>query len=412
MFYPICLLVTPLIHPESNYKLICRLMQTGDVDQYREVAFIGGISHTGYLSQWLAGTRELSPKWKDKGCLYEDMDSNPFYTSYWSDSSAKLEEIDLPVFTASSQVALVHSRGSFEVWRRIASKHKYLEVVDGNYYSWPNHESASKVLAFIDRYLKGIDNDLERVGIQMRLGNKEWYWRTETDWPVPGTEYVKWHLTPDQTLTSDTSSASEAVFSYSAEAFPRGVLKHAGVSFTSAPLTEDLELAGHFAAKVHISSSCSDADVAVLVWALDEHGEVVSFCMRDQVEPLNAGVLRASHRKLDPRQTLPERPFHTHAKEDYAPLQGDEVVELDIELFPATARLRAGWKIRIDICPSEAQPDVPTYVERQFKIWPKEIHDGARNTLHIGGGRENYVLLPKVPLRDLALEKPLESIEY
>lgn len=337
------------------------------------------------------------------------MDSHPFDDTYWEEQNPKLEAVDIPVLTAASQVALVHSRGAYEVWRRVKSEHKYLQIVDGNYYSWPNHEVASKVLAFADRFLKGIETDLEPVGVQMRLGHKQWYWRTELDWTIPGTEYVKWYLQADKTLDTDVSINTKDGFEYSAEAKPTTI---AGVSFTSSPLKEDLEIAGHSWAKLYISSSNADADVVVLVWALDEHGKVVSFCVRDAIEPLNSGALRASHRKLDEAKSLSYRPYQTHARDDYAPLKTGEIVELDIELFPATARIEAGWSIRVDICPSEAQPNITGYVPRPYKVWPDEIHNGATNTLHVGPEHRSYIALPKVPLRDLKNESQLKSVEY
>ncbi|KAJ3527216.1 hypothetical protein NM208_g10812 [Fusarium decemcellulare] len=390
--------------------LKCFIPFATDTDQYRDVAYQGGISHAGYLKKWLVGVQALSPKWQDTGYFYSQMENHPFSDSFWEDGAVDLARIDLPVFLASSQVALVHSRAAFEAWRRISSKDKYLEMVDGNYYSWPNHESASKLLAFTERYLRGKGTELERVGLQMRLGEKQWYWRAESEWEVRGTEYVKWYLTPDKLLSQGEPPTDEASLSYSAEEVPSG--PQAGLSFVSEPLTEDIELLGHFAAKLHISSTSHDADVVVHVWALDEHDKVVNYCLRDTVQPLNSGWLRASHRKLDPTKTLPWRPFHTHLERDYAPLKNGEVAELDVELFPASGRLKAGWKIRADVCPSDNQPNVPGFNPPPYRLYAKEIHEGATNTLHLGRRHENYILVPKVPLLDLAEQKPLESIEY
>ncbi|KAH7110926.1 Alpha/Beta hydrolase protein [Dactylonectria macrodidyma] len=390
--------------------LKCFVPFATDIDQYRDIAYQGGISHAGYLKKWLAGVQELSPKWPDTGYFYGNMEAHPFDDAFWEGEAVDFEKIDIPVFIAASQVALVHSRGPFEAWRRVTSKHKYLEMVDGNYYSWPNHECASKVLAFTERYLKGNLTELETVGLQMRLGHKEWYWRTESDWEVPSTEYVKWYLGPDQRLSQDLPSAGKAKLSYSAQEIHSG--PQAGISFVSDPLTEDVELLGHFAAKLHLSSTTQDADVIVHIWALDEKDNVVSFCLRDTVQPLNSGCLRASHRKLDSAKTLPWRPFHTHLQQDHAPLQNGEIAELDVELFPASARLKAGWKIRVDVCPSDHQPNVPGFNPPPYRIHPKELHEGVTNTLHFGDDHENYVILPKVPLLDLASCKPLESLEY
>ncbi|KAF7193687.1 putative serine esterase [Pseudocercospora fuligena] len=389
--------------------LKCIIPFATDIDSYRDIAYPGGISLAGYLKQWLAGVRGLSPRWSDNGHAFDELEDHPFDSSYWTKQDPVIEDIDVPLLTAASQVALVHSRGAYEVWRRVKSKHKYLQVVDGNYYSWPNHECASKILKFADRFLKGVKTDLEPVGLQMRLGHQKWYWRTENDWPVPGTEYIKWYLHADQTLALKPPDEAEKFLSYSAEARPT---HDAGLSFVSEPLKHDMEIAGHFWAKLHISSSTSDADVVVLIWAIDEAGKVVSFCVRDATEPLNSGALRVSHRKLDQVKSLPYRPYHTHTAEDHAPLREGEIAEVLIELPPATARLKAGWKIQIDVCPSEAQPAVKDYIPRPYKVWPDDVHKGATNAIHFGGSRENYVVLPRIPFPSLAQQECLESVEY
>lgn len=298
-----------------------------------------------------------------------------------------------------------HSRSPYEVWRKVASTDKALEIVDSNYYPWPNLESltANKLLNFAERHLKGIEpkENLEPVGLQMRIGYGDWYWRKETDWEVPGTKYIDWHLHADGTLSRENPATNGSItaLSYPADIEPKS--DKAGLSFVSEPLETDVELAGHFAATLHISSTSNDADVVVSIWAIDEKDKLVRFSIGPNLEPFATGLLRASHRKTDPRKSLPARPWHTHKEEDYAPLKEGEVVEVNVEICPSTARLRAGWRLRVDILPSEVHPDAPTFHATRPRSWIREYHDGATNTVHLGGGFQNFVRLPMVPLKEV-----------
>ena len=63
----------------------------------------------------------------------------------------------------------------------------------------------------------------------------------------------------------------------------------------------------------------------------------------DPHTPIGQGWLRASHRKLDKKLSTPYRPYHTHDKQQ--PLKKGEVVELDIEIWPTSIVVPAGYRI-------------------------------------------------------------------
>ena len=60
--------------------------------------------------------------------------------------------------------------------------------------------------------------------------------------------------------------------------------------------------------------------------------EVTFIGSNDPRVPVGLGWLRASHRKLDPKKSLPYRPWHSH--DEIQPLKPGEPVELDIEIWP------------------------------------------------------------------------------
>jgi len=371
---------------------------TADTDAYREAIYPGGIPNIKYLADWFDRVRRASPKGAEAMDLQSFTASQPFDNDIYRSLETKPEQVDLPCFLAGSQIFIIHGRGAYEAYRTLASEHKHLQLVDRDYYPWPSHEAMGKITQFLDRHLRGVDYvNLEKVGVQMRLGFQKWYWRKETDFPLPGTQYAKFHFQTDGSLSSSNDTGTSKKFEYSTKVGSEG--QKCGVSFHSAPFERDVEFAGHFAAKLNISSSVSEADVAISLWAVDEKGDVVPYGAKGQPEPLAKGFLRASHRKLDLEKSRPERPWHTHTEADYAPLKKDEVVSIDVEMFPAAGRICKGWRLRVDVAPAEVQPDIPGYKPLAMRQFYGEENDEAMNAVHVGLDLPGYILCPVVPLK-------------
>lgn len=351
-----------------------------------------------YLADWFDRVRRASPKWSEHFDLLGLVTQQPFDNDLFRSLSMRPEEIDLPCFMAATQIFIIHGRGAYEAFRKMRTEHKYLQLVDRDYYPWPSNEATGKIIQFLDRYLRGIDYvNLESVGIQMRLGKREWYWRKEKDFPLPGTQYLKWYLRADNSLSRDREIELTEEFQYTTKAGPIG--QKCGVSFHSSPFGENVEFAGHFSATLTISSSMPDADVVVTLWAIDEQDQIIPYGSKGEPEPIAKGFLRASHRKLDSVKSRPERPWHTHKQEDYAPLGQDDVVTVEVEIFPAAARVNQGWRLRLDIAPAEVQPDVLGYNPLAMRRFYGEEHEAGTNTVHVGPDRLGYITCPVVPLR-------------
>ncbi|PVH84280.1 alpha/beta-hydrolase [Cadophora sp. DSE1049] len=378
--------------------LKCFVPYATDTNTYREATYPGGIPNTRYLADWFDRVRRASPKWSEQVDLQKFTTTQPFDNGIYRSLSTKPEQVDLPCFLAGSQIFIIHGRGAYEAYRTLSSEHKHLQLVDRDYYPWPSHEAMGKITQFLDRHLRGVDYvNLERVGVQMRLGFQKWYWRKESDFPLPGTQYTKFHLQTDGSLASSIDTGAPKKFEYSTKSGSSG--QKCGISFHSAPFETDVEFAGHFAAKLNISSSVLEADIVVSLWAIDEKGNIVPYGAKGEPEPLAKGFLRASHRKLDLEKSRPERPWHTHTEEVHAPLKKDEVVSVDVEMFPAAGRICKGWRLRVDVAPAEVQPDIPGYSPLAMRRFYGEENEEAMNAVHVGLDLPSYVLCPVVPLK-------------
>ena len=85
-----------------------------------------------------------------------------------------------------------------------------------------------------------------------------------------------------------------------------------GVTFLTEPMQAETEITGPVAAKLHVSSSTEDADIFLVLRVFSpDMKEVVFQGALDPHTAIGQGWLRASHRKLDKKLTLPFRPYHT-----------------------------------------------------------------------------------------------------
>src|SRR5581483_7774396 len=149
-----------------------------------------------------------------------------------------------------------------------------------------------------------------------------------------------------------------------------------------------------------------DADLFLVVRAFTPDLKEVTFQgALDAHTPIAQGWLRCSHRKLDPKLTLPYRPYHTHDEEQK--LTPGEVYEVDVEVWPTCIVLPKGYRLALSVrgtdyvYPGEPGAGVETLGRRPVtRIVMRERPDavfGGNVTLHAGPGREAHVLLPIIP---------------
>ncbi len=395
----------------------------GDADAYRDLSYPGGIFNEGYRQEWWDG---LVARGRCPGGNAVDLigamrdhpfDDSDFYGPRGSGPlSADFSRTDLPVLMAVSQTSFIHARSGFEAFAQLPSCDKRLIVVDANYYSFLYQDCLPDQEAFFDQFLKGVEPRCEPspVRLIMRTGYGEFEWRDEPSWPIPGTSYRRVFLEADATgdqgsLRTEPTQVHRAA-RYSADA--KGADPNSpvpGSSFLSAPLTDNIDLAGHFGATLWVSSTSFDMDVFVAIRVIDEDDQEVPYAVRAlgvQI-PLTSGCIKVSQRKLDPARSTAERPWHTHVRGDRLPLRSpDEIVEIEVELMAATARLRRGHRVRVDITPIEGpggRLDVTGHPTR--RAYERSYHDNAWNYVHTGGIYPSSIRLPVVPFSRTTLER-------
>jgi len=161
-----------------------------------------------------------------------------------------------------------------------------------------------------------------------------------------------------------------------------------------------------------VSSSTTDADLFLVFRAFAPDGEEVVFQGAiDPHTPLAQGWLRSSHRKLDPDLSERWRPYHTH--DEIQPLSPGEVYELDIELWPTSIVVPAGYTVALSVLGRDYEWGGDTsglklsnfknelkgcgpFLHNDPRDRPAEVFGGT-TTLHISPERPAHLIAPVIP---------------
>jgi predicted acyl esterase len=333
--------------------------------------------------------------------------SRPFDDDYHRRRSPDWSQVRVPLLSSANWGGQgLHPRGNFEAFTRAASAEKFLEVHGIEH--WTEFYTAYGVALqkrFFACYLQGDRAawaDQPRVQLQVRHLDR-FEQRTESEWPLARTRWTKAYLDLADSALVDAPAREPASRAFEALGD--------GLTFLAAPLTAELELTGPLAAKLFVSSSTRDADLFLVLRAFAPDGEEVVFQGAiDPHTPLAQGWLRASHRALDVALSTPYRPYHRHDEGD--PLWPGDVVELDVELWPTSIVLPAGYRLALTVRGKDYEYPGPSggrlsNFKNELRGCGPFLHDdpldrpperfGGTTTLHADAARTPYVLLPVIP---------------
>jgi uncharacterized protein len=418
--------VAPLRPPH----LAALIAWEGSSDYYRELARHGGIL-SDFLLSWYPrqcvklqhGMGERGPRSQVTGEPVSGPETLPedelaknradvpgdalrrrVMDDYYQARTWAFDKIDVPLLSAANWGGMgLHTRGNFEGFSRAGTKQKWLEVHGDTHFShYYTNYGVSLQKRFFGRFLKGEDTWNEPpVLLNIRRPGEKFTLRRENEWPLARTNWTKFYLQPDASLGAEPAQ-SDAQLAYQTTAD--------GLTFLTPPMSEEVEITGPVAAKLFVSSDTTDADLFLVLRLFDPSGKEVTFIgSNDPRSPIGLGWLRASHRKLDPMQSLPHRPWHTH--DEAWPLTPGEPVELDVEVWPTCIVVPPGYRLALTVrgkdyefdgtdaaVPYAAYPmkGVGPFTHTHPQDRPPEIFGGT-NTLHFGAKQAPYLLLPIIP---------------
>ncbi|HEY0546409.1 MAG TPA: CocE/NonD family hydrolase [Pyrinomonadaceae bacterium] len=218
-------------------------------------------------------------------------------------------------------------------------------------------------LRFFDYYLKGVSeaNAMpDKTLFYYTMGEEKW--KATKAWPPVGSTSARWYMSADNTLApaAPKSSAGEDKYTVDYEATTgnknRWTTQEGGpvnypdraeedkklLTYTSAPLAEEMEITGYPVISLQVASTLSDCAFFVYLEDIDETGKVIY---------LTEGELRAIHRKVskDKPPYWMIVPYHSFKKQDAMPLVAGERSEITFGLWPVSVLIKKGHRVRVAI---------------------------------------------------------------
>ena len=230
-------------------------------------------------------------------------------------------------------------------------------------------------------------------------------WRTATQWPLPAEQPTRFtFLAPasqaapragglgavasDDAAGADSFTVDYAATSGSGSRWKNGYGRPFGypdmsgndaraLTYTTAPLAEDLEITGHPVVSLWISATVPDVDLFVYLEEVRRSG---------YSEYVSEGVLRASHRATsEPPFDNLGLPWHRGASGDCTSLRGGDVVLLTFDLHPISRVFRRGRRLRVAITGADAENALTPVIDP-----PPVIR------CHRGGTHASHIVLPVI----------------
>ena len=353
-------------------------------DVYRDFARPGGVLENGFskLWSWLTGKEA-----RIRTSLYEAILRHPERDDWYRARTPKLEDIQVPMLVCGSfSDHLLHTRGSFEAFRRAGSVQKWLYTHrDGKWCAYYSDDATRTRIRFFDYFLKGLKNGWnEQPAVRLTIteaGPDPASIVHEDAWPPRDVKWQKLWLD----ATTKTMQLEQPVV--------------AGVSRVSLPedrlsflwtVPEDMDMIGNMALYLHME--IQDATDALLFAGLRKlsRGAEVTFegSYGFSGDMVSKGWQRAAHRELDAELSTADQPVYTHSR--VSPLKPKEIVPIAIAMRPHATRLRKGDQLRLDIQgrwfhpKSKFRGQFPASYEKSSK---------AVGTFHTGGAHRSYLLL-------------------
>jgi len=397
-------------------SLKCIGAHDGLADAYRAGCYHGGIPCDFFGGYWWYQNRFINrhpasgPPREQETDLAALFAAHPTYDAFWRERSAweVLDRINIPVYSSGVWAKhQLHTRGNLDAYARVKGP-KRLRM-SGAPNAWGAAAEFNNVdfhkrvmLPFYDHYLKGLDTDyVKRPAVEYAVRGSTTT-RTSETWPPANIRYTRWFLNaaPSGSVTSlndgglgtqAPSGAPSTTYQYPNPGWVAGVAGFgpAGppvfdparrvLTFTTAPLDKDGEIAGPIKLTLYAASTRTDTDFFV---KLSDQFEQAAAERSSEINPafevVTRGWLRASHRALDPARSTEMAPYHTHSNPQT--LTPNEVTRFEISLEPTAYLFKAGRRIRLEIVNGDSpiSEQLWSHYYRPDKIGADTIHHSAQ----------------------------------
>jgi predicted acyl esterase len=402
--------------------LACLGAYDGLNDPYRFMGYPGGIEGN-FLSYWYNSSVRVPNLYPANGDhprdlphdLFHDVQRHPLYDEWWQERTAAehLDQIKVPLFSIGVWAKLdLHCAGNILGYQKAQGPKKLFISGTANPFTAQRDFSLVEyhqkyLLPFYDRYLKGAKTSHEaRPDVEYTVRNTGEV-KAAASWPPPGSKPTPFYLAPgptesvtslnDGALSPSPAGSGQTTYSYPHPSWALGVVAmgpqgpdpaRGVLTFTSAPLAADMEIAGDGTLAIYASSTRPDMDFCV---KLSEQFAQGPEQRAKGIQPgyfiVTKGWLRASHSDRD--ETRGTEWSYTHGRA--MPLTPGKIYKFEIPLQPIAYRFKQGNRIRVEI----ANGDSPVTDALFFHIYrPDKM--GA-DTIHHDQDHQSQLVLPVMP---------------
>ena len=359
----------------------------GFSDVYADFARPGGVREDGFVVMW---SKLLQAQRRSPATLRREQKARPLRDGWWDDRLPDVESIEVPALVCGSfSDHELHSRGSFEGFRRIASSERWLYTHRGP--KWATYYGAEALAAqtsFFDRHLRDEGTgpgpgDGRRVRVEVRRSGADISAvRWEHEWPPAGTTWEPLHLDARSLrLGPDAPDRPGAV----------------PVTLRGAPATwawtvpEDREVVGPMWLSLCVElRGTDDANLFVAVRKVVD-GREVGFegSYGFTGAPVTRGMRTVSHRDSQGPWAAPWIPAVDHRRRE--PVAPGDIVTVTIELPASATSWAAGDELRVEV--GGRWPNRRNPATGQF---PAGYQASRRGTavVHTGPGNATALHLP------------------
>ena len=356
----------------------------GFSDLYRDLAYPGGVREDGFTIMWSALTARTTRMTQN---LRRQLVAHPERDQWYDAHTPALEHIDVPMLVCGSfSDHNLHTRGSFEAYRRAGSPRSWLYTHrEGKWAHFYSREAVAAQAAFFDHVLKEQDNGWDaappvRLAIHEE-GPDPAAVTGEPAWPPPDLTWTPLYPDLPDGALADRPRPAEATGAFD---LAGGILALTWVA------PQDTDLIGHGALRLWVSlEGTGDAHLFVGIRKFRGGRE----CLFEGsygfgFDMVTRGWQRIAHRELDEHLSTPWQPVHTHRHAE--PLRAGEITAVDVALRPHATRMRAGDTLRLDIGGRWLSPRNP--LSGQFPAGYRRSPAG-RCIVHAGGPYDSRLLL-------------------
>jgi uncharacterized protein len=418
-------------------------------DAYRDVTFQGGSLNTSFIPLWLGlvgGLSALPPSStsanpQEAASLYlehllgnvefggrhvvgatlaeEPAYDGPFYRL--RSPAVRASEITVPVVIQGGWWDLFQ-RGEPLLWESLSHSPDRVLFMSPHYHisSGPAMEDPHLKEKWFAHWLLRTKNGVQHtphVNLYAIGGER---WEHFKRFPVPGTRYQRLHLSGEGSGSSPVSlhdgslgpSAPSAPGGDQAPLLPasspcsresaqwtagaasnsacdtnNATYEASSLTYTTQPLASSTKIAGLITADLWAELTATDATLVAVLSDVEPSGA------SNQV---TAGFLMASQRAVDPGlstygpRRVMIRPWHPFTKASQQPVTPNQPTEYKIEIYPTSAVVPAGHRLRLTIGTANTFSSAPPLPSLGQQL-------GGDITLLHGGAYDSNVMLPVIP---------------